>query len=88
MYFLFLFKILACSPCKSLCSDMADLARSCGYDITPDMVIECRQQQSGKSISERGECRTVRPSLEEEWDCNELAVYFDAPDAASDDSGE
>jgi hypothetical protein len=85
MHFLFLFSYFACSPCKTLCSDMADLARDCGYEISVDMVFECRKQQSRKSISERGECRTVRPSLEEEWDCEELAVYFDA---SSDDSGE
>ena len=67
---------------------MADLAESCGYEITSEMIKDCKQQQSGKSFSENGECRNVRPELEEEWDCDEVSVYFsEAEVVTSDDSG-
>jgi len=87
MSFLLLTSFFACNQCKRLCSDMADLAESCGYEVTPDMLKDCREQQAGKSFSENGECRTVRPALEEEWDCDEVAVYFDGSAVSSDDSG-
>ena len=89
MSFFLLLSYMGCSPCKLLCSDMADLAESCGYEITTEMMQECRDQQSGKSLAERGDCRAVRPSLEEEWDCDEVAAYFDdSSPPSSDDSGE
>ena len=87
MSFLLLFSFFACNQCKRLCSDMADLAESCGYEVTPEMLKDCRAQQSGKNLSENGECRTVRPSLEEEWDCDEVTVYFNDSSNSSDDSG-
>jgi hypothetical protein len=67
---------------------MADLAESCGYEITSAMIKDCKEQQSKKTFSESGECRSVRPELEEEWDCDEVAVYFsDVEVVSSDDSG-
>ena len=77
-----LFGLLGCSPCKSLCNDMAKFAEdSCGYTITSDMLAECKEEQGEKTREERQDCRQVRPVLEEEWDCEELEIYF------SDNSG-
>ena len=77
-----LFGLLGCSPCQSLCNDMAKFAEdSCGYTITSDMLSECKEQQGEKTREERQDCRQVRPVLEEEWDCEELEIYF------SDNSG-
>ncbi len=69
--------LLGCSPCKSLCDDMAKFAEdTCGYTVTSNMVSECKTQQGEKTREERQDCRQVRPVLEEEWDCEELEIYF------------
>ena len=88
MSLLFFFAHFACNQCKQLCNDMAALAESCDYEVTSEMIRACKEQQSGKSFAEKGECRTVRPALEEEWDCDELAVSFnESSSTASDESG-
>ena len=72
-----IFGALGCSPCKSLCDDMAKFAEdTCGYTVTSDMVSECKETQGEKTREERQDCRQVRPVLEEEWDCEELEIYF------------
>jgi hypothetical protein len=72
-----LWNTTGCSPCTALCDDMAKFAEdSCGYTITADMVSECKEQQGEKTREERQDCRQVRPVLEEEWDCDELEIYF------------
>jgi hypothetical protein len=78
MFLLSIFSWLACSPCKQLCSDMAKIAEDeCGYTITREMFTECKNQQSDKDKDGRKECRLAAPSLEEEWDCDELSIYFE-----------
>ena len=68
---------MGCSPCKSLCDDMAQFAADdCGYTITTDMISECKEEQGEKTREDRQDCRQVRPTLEEEWDCEELEIYF------------
>ena len=68
---------LGCSPCKSLCNDMAKFAEdTCGDTVTADMVTECKEVQGEKTREERQDCRQVRPVLEDEWDCEELEIYF------------
>ena len=78
---------LGCSPCKSLCDDMAKFAEdTCGYTITSDMVSECKEVQGEKTREERQDCRQVRPVLEEEWDCEELEIYFSDSTSQDDDT--
>lgn len=76
--------LFACSPCKHLCDDMADFAESCGYTVTSDMISECKAQQSDTTWEERQDCREVRPSLEDEWDCSELEIYFGTTNSNTD----
>ena len=80
---------LGCSPCKSLCDDMAKFAEdTCGYTITSEMVSECKEVQGEKTREERQDCRQVRPVLEEEWDCEELESYFsDSPQSNDSTDG-
>lgn len=79
--------VLGCSPCKSLCDDMAKFAEdTCGYTITSDMVSECKEEQGEKTREERQDCRQVRPVLEEEWDCEELEIYFSDNTSQSNDT--
>ena len=78
---------LGCSPCKSLCDDMAKFATDeCGYTVTSDMLSECKDQQGEKTREERKDCRQVRPVLEEEWDCAELEIYFSDASSESETS--
>ncbi len=49
---------------------------TCGYTVTSDMISECKEQQGEKTREERQDCRQVRPVLEDEWDCEELEIYF------------
>ena len=78
---------LGCSPCKSLCDDMAKFAEdTCGYTITSDMVSECKDEQGEKTREDRQDCRQVRPVLEEEWDCEELEIYFSDNTSQSNDT--
>lgn len=78
---------VGCSPCKSLCNDMAKFAEdTCGYTITADMVSECKDVQGEKTREERQDCRQVRPVLEEEWDCEELEIYFSDNSSQSNDT--
>ena len=79
---------LGCSPCKSLCDDMAKFAEdTCGYTITSDMVSECKEVQGEKTREERQDCRQVRPVLEEE-DCEELEIYFSDSTSQNNDATE
>ena len=80
---------IGCSPCKSLCDDMAKFAEdTCGYTITSDMVSECKEVQGEKTREERQDCRQVRPVLEDEWDCEELEIYFSDNNSQSNDTTE
>lgn len=67
---------LGCSPCQSLCDDMAKKAEECGYEVTKEMISECREQQGERTREEKQDCRAVQPKLEEAWDCDELEIYF------------
>jgi hypothetical protein len=78
MFLLSIFSWLACSPCKQLCADIAKIAEDeCGYTITKEMISACKEQQSDKDKDGRKECRLAAPSLEDEWDCEELSIYFE-----------
>ena len=79
---------MGCSPCKSLCDDMADFASSdeCNFTVTTDMIAECKEEQGEKTKEDRQDCRQVRPTLEEEWDCEELEIYFSDDGTQVDDS--
>ena len=79
--------MFGCSPCKSLCDDMAKFAEdTCGYTVTSEMVSECKDVQGEKTREDRQDCRQVRPVLEEEWDCEELEIYFSDNSSQNDDA--
>ena len=50
------------------------------------MVSECKDVQGEKTREERQDCRQVRPVLEEEWDCEELEIYFSDSNSQNDDA--
>ena len=53
---------------------------TCGYTITSDMVSECKEVQGEKSEKKDKIVDKFVLCLEEEWDCEELEIYFsDSP---------
>ena len=68
--------MFACAPCQSLCDEMADLAEACDYEVTKEMIAECKTQQADSTREDNQDCRAVAPKLEEAWDCDELEIYF------------
>ena len=85
MFLLSFLSFFACSPCKQLCADIAQIAEDeCGYEITAEMMSDCRKQQSGKSREERQSCRLAKPNLEE-WDCDNIKIYFESNNSEPDD---
>ena len=72
---------ILCSGCKnacqSLCADIEDFAKDCGYDFETSDYRECISDNRWISFSEKKECRSAIPKLEDEWTCDDIAVYFD-----------
>ena len=88
MFLLSLISWFGCSPCKQLCSDIAKIAeQECGYTITREMISDCRKQQGEKDRDGRKDCRLASSSLEE-WDCNELKIYFESSGETTDETEE
>ncbi len=70
------------NSCQRLCADMAKFAEDCGYDAwEKEDISQCRDDFASKNLdnpkNSRDYCSTVSSSLEDEWECDDLAVYFD-----------
>ena len=79
------------NACQQLCLEMRDFAMDeCGYEFSDAEVDTCIAEHKG-SLLEKGEagvCRDGRGQIDEEWDCDEVAAYFDEPgDTGPTDSG-
>ncbi len=71
---------VACrNECQELCLDMADLADECGQGWSEDAIDTCLETYASSNISktEREICEEQRPYLQDEWNCDWLAEYFD-----------
>ena len=76
------------NSCQKLCADMAKFAEDCGFDDwEKEDIAQCRDDFAGKNLdnpkNERDYCSTVGDALDEEWECDDLAVYFDNPAAGA-----
>lgn len=72
--------------CQQLCADMARFADDCGYEWTKDDIKQCREDFAGKNVGKntRQYCGTVSDALSEEWECEDLEVYFDGSGGSGD----
>jgi len=78
MLFAFIFSLFACrNDCQDLCYDLSDFAEECGYEFTNEMMDECIDNQGDKNRDEKNNCDEAKPLLEEEWTCEDVAIYFD-----------
>ena len=65
------------NSCQSLCAEIEDFAKECGYGFESDDYRECISGNRWISFSEKKECRYAIPKLEDEWTCDDISVYFD-----------
>ena len=75
------------NACQQICNDMAKVAEDCGFEVTAADKAECYDAQAGDlSKNDRATCREFggKETVAEEWDCDELAPYFDG--GGSDDT--
>ena len=69
----------ACSnPCQSICSDMADYAKDCGFTVTDGELDACMDDFKSSQLpdGQKDVCREYGDSLREEWNCQDVGAYF------------
>lgn len=67
------------NSCQQICSRMAEFAEDCGHTVPGDQVKACIEAQAGSaSADDRQTCRAFGSlsSIETEWTCEDVAVYF------------
>ena len=65
------------NSCQSLCADIEDFAKDCGYEFSATDYRECLTSNRWISFADKKECRSASPKLEAEWTCEDISVYFD-----------
>ena len=75
-----LWTALGCNnPCQALCQEIADFSkRECGLEFPQAEVDQCVADHASGNLAEgeKAVCRDGRGNVEEEWDCEEIAIYF------------
>lgn len=75
------------NACQSLCKEIADFARTeCGLTFDESEVDECIADHAGSQLAE-GEaatCRDGKGQVADEWDCEEIAAYFEEAGGTGD----
>jgi hypothetical protein len=65
------------NPCQNLCLDIRDFAEEeCGITVPEEQVKSCLKTQRQIEREQAQSCMTAAPSLEEEWECDDVEVYF------------
>ena len=88
MTLLFAVLITGCkNSCQQLCAEIRDYASAeCNLQFTKDELKTCYQDHAGSGL-EKGDQKTCRESLslvDEEWECDDIADYFDNGGAAAE----
>ncbi|MCK6505707.1 hypothetical protein L6R53_20325 [Myxococcota bacterium] len=68
------------NPCQSLCQEIADFAkRECGLDFPEAELDQCIADHASANLAdgEAKTCRDGKGQVDEEWDCQEIALYFE-----------
>jgi hypothetical protein len=79
------------NACQDVCHTMANYAENeCGYTISDGDLDACFDRMAGKNLEDgaRKACRQFgsKSDIDENFGCDELADYFDAPGDATTDS--
>ena len=70
------------NECQKLCGDIADFAETeCGQEFPKEELKACVSANKSSALAEGADevCGEIRPFLTEEWTCEEINEYFDAP---------
>ena len=66
------------NECQQLCLDMADYAESDCKKPFPDNQVKACQDKYASAVEQTLDaCETYRPTLKEEWTCDDIKQYFD-----------
>lgn len=69
--------LVACNPCVSVCSDMADYAEECGLTVTSEEMATCKERAATVAETSRDACADVdAESLRDAWTCDDVAENF------------
>ena len=71
------------NACQDLCGDMASFAEDeCGLTWSKEDIKTCEadHKRSETTADGRAICADEGEGLQEEWSCDDLDAYFDAPD--------
>ena len=72
------------NPCQKLCLDIRDYAQDeCGITVPEDQVKACLKEQRQVEREQAESCMIAAPSLQEEWECDDIEVYFNAQSSTS-----
>lgn len=85
-----LIMLMGCrNPCQKLCLDIRDFAQDeCGITVPEEQVQACLKDQRQVEREKAESCMIAAPSLQEEWECDDVEVYFDAQSSsANTDTG-
>ena len=89
---LLLLAVLALAGCKNncqqLCTEMFRFADDCGLEWDKEDLSQCVEDFGAKNVgkSEREYCGTISDALSEEWECDDLQIYFDGGGSSGDES--
>lgn len=72
----------ACNnPCQSMCVEMANYAKECGYETSADEIAACRDANGQETLTEERAQQCITASdpdqLREWWTCEELLENYE-----------
>ncbi len=78
------------NECQQLCNDIADYAVECGFEFSKEEIKACEDANKAQLRGDNAlaVCEDTRPFLPEEWSCDEVSEYFDAPGGTGSDGSD
>ncbi len=67
------------NACQALCTEMYDYALECGIKVKEAELEACIEENSNEVTprSSRDSCKEHYENVRDEWDCDDLARYWD-----------
>jgi hypothetical protein len=77
------------NPCQKLCLDIRDYAEDeCGITVPEEQVKTCLKTQRQVEREQARSCQDVLPSLQDEWECDDIEVYFQSQSGGTSDTAQ
>ncbi len=69
--------LVACNPCVSVCSELADYAEEGGLTVSSDEMATCKDRAAKVAETNGETCADVdAESLRDAWTCDDIAENF------------